>query len=694
MEPRGPRPKTHNGAAHTSSRMGTNARMSLEPVHKMSVAFQDNSVMQDDAPPDPIVVVGAGPVGIQASRELIKRLPDTPIVIYGDEPWEPYNRVKLSSLLAGDETFAALLNVIDNPEQSASVSYVNSAVVEIDRQKRRVIDRNGQDQSYRKLILATGSRPHVPSIPGIDLKGVYTFRDLSDAQELMARRVRSRRTVVLGGGLLGLEAARAMQRLNTEVCVIEHSVRLMFNQLDDEAADLLKARIEHWGIDVVLDDGVQQILGEDGISGLRLRSGRELECDTLIVATGIRPHIELARAAGIAVGRGIRVNDHLQTSDPDIYAVGECVEHQGKVYGLVAPGLEQAAVAVHNIAGGASAYHGSDSVTSLKVVGSKVFSMGSVEDDNPSLDALTYRNAEQGIYRKLMLHRQRLVGAIAMGEWDELGRLQEALTHRRRLWPWQRRGFLKEGLLWPDAQGQSVTQWPAGATVCNCTGVTRGCLSDAIGQGACTVEAQARETGASSVCGSCRPLLVELTGAEQPAEPVRAFRTLAALALLGLVATLLFALLPALPYNASVADTLQWDALWREGLLKQISGYTLLGMSVLVLLLSLRKRLTRFTWLDFSIWRVVHALLGGGAIAALILHTGLRLGENLNFYLMAAFLGLLGVGGLAAGVIAMEHRMNTTLARRLRSLSLWGHILLFWPVPVLLGFHVLKTYFF
>jgi nitrite reductase (NADH) large subunit len=290
----------------------------------------------------PVVIVGAGPVGIKTAQELHRRRTDVPIVIYGDEPSEPYNRVRLSGLLSGELTWQALTRDLALPQTRNVEARLGCAVVSIDRECRTVCDAAGYVQPYSNVVVATGSRPHVPRIPGMSLPGVYTFRDARDVQQLIARRVRTRRTIVLGGGLLGLEAARAMQRFNTHVHVVEHFTRLMMRQLDEAGARLLLEHVQGLGIDVILGDSAVRVLGGDRVSGLALRSGATLECDTIIVATGIQPNIELARAAGLHVGRGIRVNDRMQSSDPLIYAVGECAEHRDRVYGIVAPGLEQA----------------------------------------------------------------------------------------------------------------------------------------------------------------------------------------------------------------------------------------------------------------------------------------------------------------------------------------------------------------
>ena len=659
----------------------------------MSAVLQEMPVTPAARDGAPIVVVGTGPVGIRVVEELLKRDPGTHILVYGDEPWEPYNRVRLSALLSGEINLAGILNPPRLPADHRVVQHHNCEVVTIDPARRLITDRTGATQRYSKLVLATGSRPRIPVIEGIDKPGMFTFRNLDDAQRLMARR--SRCAVVVGGGLLGLEAARGLQKHYTEVFVVEHANRLMAQQLDEGAAELLRERMLALHVRVVLSDSVKRVLGDASVTGVELRSGREIACDTLVVATGIHPNIELARDAGLSVGRGIRVNDQMQTSDPHIYAVGECAEHRDRVYGLVAPGLEQAGVAAHCIHGGAARYPGSQAATRLKVAGARVFSIGRTGEGEVTsqLRTLVFRATDNRHYRKILLQRNRVVGAIAYGDWPEINRAQEAVQRTRYLWPWQQRRFLKTGRLWPEQSAADVADWPAGAVVCQCTNVTRGSLSQAIQAGHGSVEALCAHTGASSVCGSCRPLLAELAGAQEiAAEP--GSRTLLWTAIVTLVAALAFLLSPAIPFPDSVQVPLRWDLLWRDSLLKQVSGFTLLGIGVLVSIISLRKRLPRFSFGRFASWRLVHVLLGTLAVITLIGHTGLRLGYNLNLLLMLNFLALLLVGAAASGVIGLQQILPRARARRTREVSLWLHILLLWPLPALLGFHILKTYWF
>jgi nitrite reductase (NADH) large subunit len=438
---------------------------------------------------------------------------------------------------------------------------------------------------------------------------------------------------------------------------------------------------------------VRRVLGEGATTGVQLRSERVIDCDTVLVATGIRPTIELARATGLHLGRGIRVDDRMLTSDPYIYAVGECAEHRNRVYGIVAPGFEQAAVAAHSIAGGKASYRGSIMATRLKVLNLPVFSVGAVTEEEMPDFRREWRYGEGKAYRKLVTWRGELVGAVAIGACEGIGRLQQAVMRRRRVWPWQVWRFLRSGTLWPAAELGSVATWPATATVCSCTGVTRGAIGAAIAGGCATVESVSARTGASSVCGSCRPLLAQLVGSAASTGPVRGSGVLLGSAGVALIAAAGMALVLAAPYSATVQVAWQWDVLWRDGGWKQTSGFTVLGLSAFGLLLSLRKRFRKLTFGEFSLWRVGHAVLGALTLAALAVHTGGRLGANLNSALMISFLGVVALGAVAAGVVALEHRLGAGAAALRRS-WLWSHIVLFWPIPVLLTFHVLKTYYF
>ncbi|MGB0713730.1 MAG: FAD-dependent oxidoreductase [Gammaproteobacteria bacterium] len=657
-----------------------------------------------DADCSAVVVVGSGPVGMRLVTELNRRAPTCPIIVYGDEPWVPYDRVRLSSLLAGEvtEDQLALPTGYTNPGQVETRYGIR--VVSIDTRARTLTDSTGRTQAYAELILATGSSPFVPPIKGIDKEGVFTFRDLDDAQKLSARRTRTRRTVVLGGGLLGLETARAMQRFNTDVVVVEHNPWLMMQQLDETGAALLDAQVRGRKIQTIPGDSVAEVLGDGRVEGVRLRGGTELECDTLIVSAGIRPRMELARAAGIRTHRGIVVDDHLVTSAPHVHAIGECAQHRRQVYGLVGPGWDQAAVLADRLSGGHSEYLGSMTTARLKVMDAEVVNTGETDTEMDVIRArqFVYQAEDEDTgataYRKLYIERDRIIGALGVASpeapgWNELPRIQEAIRNKRRVWPWQVRRFRETGQLWGDNAGAAVAHWPESAVVCNCTGVTRGELSHALTTGCTTADDLRDRTGASSVCGSCKPLLAELLGdTSVPAE--KGATPLAWASIVSLVIALAFLLVPAIPYPDSVQVDWRWDELWRDALFKQISGYTLLGAGVLLSVISLRKRIRGFSLWDFAWWRVAHVLIGVLTVAVLVAHTGLRLGHELNLALMLSFTGLLIAGAAAGATIGLQHVIAPRTGRQVRKASIWAHILLIWPLPALLGFHILKFYWF
>ncbi|HEU4646448.1 MAG TPA: FAD-dependent oxidoreductase, partial [Burkholderiales bacterium] len=556
-----------------------------------------------------LIVVGAGPVGMRLVQEYALRRPGASIVVFGEEQRAPYNRVRLSSYLAGEAGCGAGALEIALPRGERIRAEFGCRVAAIDPAARFIADASARLWRYRRLALALGSTPHVPDIPGIRLPGVYTFRNMRDADELAARRVRSRHTVVIGGGLLGLETARAMRRHRTEVSVIEHTDSVLSRQLDARTATALQRLVQGAGLRLRLGEGVTRVLGAARVEGVQLRGGAALECDTLIVATGIRPCVALARDAGIAVGRGIRVDDRLQTSAPEVYAIGECAEHRDRLCGTVAPGFEQAAVAAHAMAGGSARYVGSLSATRLKVLDVPVFSIGAVTAEQAPRDARHVHWEEGGRHRTLVLHRRRLIGVAAVGEWDELSRAQEAVTGARALWPWQAWRFARSGQLWPAREAAGVARWPESATVCNCTGVTRGALGRALAAGCASVEALAAATGASTVCGSCKPLLAQLAcAAPAAAAPMRGFRPVAAASLFAVLACLgVYAASP-VPYVPTMEVAWRWDLLWRDSLAKQVSGFALLGLAAAGLLISPRKRWAHLKLGDFALWRLAHVL--------------------------------------------------------------------------------------
>src|SRR5712671_4247479 len=338
------------------------------------------------------------------------------IAVIGDEPRLAYNRVLLSSVLAGETASHEIELRPASWWQDRGVTLKYGCVAtEIDVGRRELKIENDESIAFSKLILATGSAPLRLNVPGADLAGVHTFRDTRDVDLLLALAAHKKPVVVVGGGLLGLEAAYGLAKAGAPVTLIHLMDRLMERQLDAPAAELLKSLVERKGIKVLLSANTARIHGETRVEAIELADGRRIEAEAVIFAAGIRPNVALAKDAGIPVNRGILVDDTLQTGTPDIYAIGECAEHRGICYGLVEPAYEQARVLARHLAGGAASYDGSIVATNLKVSGVSVFSAGDFTGSDGS-ETIVLNDARHGTYKKLVISNGRLTGAVLVGD--------------------------------------------------------------------------------------------------------------------------------------------------------------------------------------------------------------------------------------------------------------------------------------
>lgn len=639
---------------------------------------------------EPLLIVGNGPVGVHLVNELYRLGYDGPLTLFGEEPYAPYNRVQLSSLISGSCAWQSL-NTRVHLREHWQTRY-HTRITDLSPARGMATDNYGSRHPYGKLVMATGSLPHIPAIPGTTLKGVFAFRNFDDAQRLMGRQVSSRHTVVVGGGLLGIETARAMAKYGTRVTLIHHSPVLMNRQLDEAASDLLAAALNRDAVEVVLANGVLAIDGARQVEGVLLRDGGLQPCDTVIFATGIRPAVDLARQSGIAVGQGIRINARLETSQPGHYAIGECSEFNGRIFGLVAPGLEQAAILARRLVDPEddSEYREVLLSSSLKVIQTPVFSAGAVGDafDSPSFDAITYRR--DGVYRKLVFARRRLVGAIALGDWPEAERVKVAIDRQQRLSPWRSWLFKRSGVLWSDQSNPA--QLPASTIICNCRQVSAGAIRACIEQGADNLDALGQRCGAGTVCGSCQPLLTGFTASGNSPTPQGQWPLVAWAAMVLALLTAFFALPPlAIDDSYSLSSLDHW---WSDSQYRQISGFTMLGLLSLGMLVGLRKRIKRFSFLKFATWRWFHVVLSTLCLAILFLHTGLGATQGLNRWLMLCFTGAVGLGIITSLLTHWESRSPGVTSKSVKRWLTTAHLVSFWPLPVLVSFHILSVYWF
>jgi nitrite reductase (NADH) large subunit len=464
-----------------------------------------------------LVVVGNGMAGMRTVEELLKLDPARyEITVFGAEPHPNYDRIMLSSVLAGEKQVD---DIVINPrawyEDNDIVLRAGDAVTAIDPKARTVTAASGLVVPYDRLLLATGSRPIVPPIPGLNLPGVCAFRDIADVDTMISAAASYRRAVVIGGGLLGLEAAWGLKRRGMEVAVVHLMPTLMERQLDEAAGKLLQRDLTERGIAFFTDGQTEEVTGTDRVTGIRLADGRSAPADLVVVAIGIRPDIALARAAGLEVNRGIVVGDNMGTSDPDIFAVGECAEHRGAVVGLVAPIWDMARVCAHHLAGGDELiYAAQATATRLKITGIDVYSAGQLaagEDE----DEVVLRDARRGAYRKLVMRDGKVVGTVLYGDVTDGAWYFDLIRRRTDVSDIADRMILGQAATTGGvAAGPDVASMPEDMQICGCNGVCKGTIVEAIkSKGLDSYDAVKAHTKASASCGSCAPLVRQLLAA-------------------------------------------------------------------------------------------------------------------------------------------------------------------------------------
>jgi nitrite reductase (NADH) large subunit len=774
-----------------------------------------------------LVIVGNGMTGFRLCQKLVECGANAvlDIVVFGEEPLPAYDRIHLTELFSGktidDLTFAPR----EWYQENGIELRLGDPVVAIDRDDGIVRSASGIEVPYDRLVFATGSRPFVPPIEGVDLPGVFVYRTVEHLAAIMQHGHSLKRAAVIGGGLLGLEAAKAVYDLGLEVHVVEFAPRLMPRQLDQPGADVLRARIEQLGIRVHAGKATTRIAA--GLPSrhapdrdermLHFADGDQLAVDFVVISAGIRPRGELIEASGIELAKNgaIVVDDRLTTSDPRIFAVGECASHRGITYGLVFPGYRMVDVLVDNLVGGTATFEGADQSAKLKLMGVHVAALGAYDEtDVPK--STVYRFGSESAYRKLVVREGmgRIAGAMAVGEWKNLDRVRDMIEQCRPVSFWDIRRFRSTGNLWLKSKVAPIAEWPAEALVCSCMRVDRGTLTQALVDGCTSVEQLSARTGAGSMCGSCKPLLAELLGndgasdsapggeeadailpspisligssahsaesdlalappppcvqrkaqsipatsmtkalevvvsefskhaqavdrnpvaatigadpsaervrrrdrsARLPLEPIsvaanpslasgriapsrrsageRGLRILLAASLLSFFTVLAIAVPGSLSSSSSIRG-FRFGRFLTENAGRQATGYTMLALGVLSLLLSARKRLRGFTVGDVSLFRAIHGTLGALILIALILHAGFHLGRNINEALTIDFLMLGALGAVAGGVTALSHWWNPVAARNRRLAWNAAHLVLVWPLPVLLILHIVSVYFY
>ncbi|MEO5861542.1 MAG: nitrite reductase large subunit NirB [Burkholderiales bacterium] len=464
-----------------------------------------------------LIMVGNGMAGVRTLEELLKIAPEQyNITVFGAEPYANYNRILLSPVLAGEQTIKdIMLNDVDWYEANHITLHLGKKIARIDRVNRTVIAEDGTTAPYDRLLLATGSNPFMLPVPGRDLTNVISYRDIHDTNRMIEVSATAKHAIVIGGGLLGLEAANGLMLRGMDVTVVHLMPWLMERQLDKSAGKLLQKSLEQRGLKFLLESQTEVILGDEkgAVCGIRFKDGAELPAELVVMAVGIRPNTELAESVGLYCNRGIVVNDTMQTYDPRIYAVGECVNHRGIAYGLVAPLFEMAKVAANHLAlMGIGRYAGSVTSTKLKVTGIDLFSAGEFMGGEDT-DEILLTDTVGGVYKKLVIRNDTLVGGVLYGDTVDGAWYFKLIREGKKI------NEIRDHLMFGESnlgdtghlgQNKAVSMTDE-MEVCGCNGVSKGKIVKAIKEkGLFTLDEVRKHTKASSSCGSCTGLVEQL----------------------------------------------------------------------------------------------------------------------------------------------------------------------------------------
>jgi nitrite reductase (NADH) large subunit len=402
------------------------------------------------------VIVGNGVAGVTAAQSLVQTDPAAKVHVLGEEPYPYYHRPRLWEFLAGEiEQSALYFRPAEWYATQRILVHLETRVIALNPAEHRLTLSTGEVIKYDRLLLATGARPFVPPIAGANKTGVFTLRTIDDALAIRAYAAGRRRAVVIGGGLLGLETARALNALGLEVIVVESAPHLLPRQLDREGAQMLQARLQAMGLRRILTDVEPiAILGNEVVTGVQLKDGQTIAGEMVLISAGILPQVELARAAGLAVNRGVIVDRYLRTSAADVYAAGDVAEFEKRVYGLIPPTIEQARVAAANMVGGQKAiYSGTLPSATLKIVGIDLASLGEATAEGSQYVVLRQADETTGLYKRLVLRDGAIVGAILLGDTQSLQLLKQLITTRRNVSAYKDRLLNEEFDLKALAQG-------------------------------------------------------------------------------------------------------------------------------------------------------------------------------------------------------------------------------------------------
>jgi nitrite reductase (NADH) large subunit len=464
-----------------------------------------------------IVVVGNGMVGYKFCEKLIAKAGTDAfeIVVYGEEPRPAYDRVHLSSYFDG-KTIEDLTLAPTSWYAANKINLILSdPVVNLDLENKKITSHHGNTEGYDFLILATGSAAFVPPIAGVDKRGVFVYRTIEDLDLMLSYAKKAKVGAVIGGGLLGLEAAKALMDLGIkETHVIEFAPRLMPRQVDELGSKMLQSKLEELGLKIHLNKNTQEILGNGKITGMQFADDSKIDVDMLVISAGIKPRDELARVAGLQVGirGGILVNEKLKTSDPSVFAIGECALYEGMIYGLVAPGYEMADIVATQLTDGDKSFKNYDMSTKLKLIGVDVASFGDPFIDYPNCKTILFEDKSKGVYKRVnvSLDGKYLLGGVLVGDAEQFGMLQQTVNNKIILPP-NPEDLILGSRGGSNTEGSGVMDLPDEALICSCESVSKGDICSQVTDNECfTIDSIKKCTKAGTGCGGCVPMVKDL----------------------------------------------------------------------------------------------------------------------------------------------------------------------------------------
>jgi len=461
-----------------------------------------------------VIVVGNGMVGYKFCEKLVTKSSGFRIVVFGEEPRRAYDRVHLSEYFAGKTAEDLSMSSASWYADNNIELHTGDPVQEIDRQNKTIHSLKGLTLQYDYLVLATGSSAFVPDLPGLEKDGVFVYRTIEDLDQIKACAANAKSGVVMGGGLLGLEAAKALLDLGIEQAhVVEFAPRLMPRQIDSAGSAMLQSKLEKLGLQIHLNKNTSSIEGDHCITGLRFNDYSLLETDMLVISAGIRPRDELARLSGLHVGSrgGIMVNERMQTSDESIFAIGECALYENMIYGLVAPGYEMADVVVAQITGAEKSFKSFDMSTKLKLIGVDVASFGDAFASEPACRTIVFEDTHKGIYKRINISNdgKHLLGGILIGDAEAYNMLLQTVNNKIALPP-NPEDMILGARGGEQAEGAGVMSLPDDALICSCEAISKGTICNAVNDGATSLDAIKKCTKAATGCGGCAPMVKDL----------------------------------------------------------------------------------------------------------------------------------------------------------------------------------------